>query len=200
MSTLCLDIPTINFLRLRTLGKRMDPERIIRGNKTPIKKFNIDNPANLFMEILNKEEELKENQLQLVLWQRDETNKSYTEKREAIFEFTQFAASDQLYNLCRKEYDIDGKEFKIAKYAKNYYTWEEIKERDGKGNPVNLRKGPFNLRDGDWIGISYDLTDDFMTEEDKRMAEVVKIAQSVNVGTGKRKRQEEKLLIIHTDF
>jgi hypothetical protein len=177
----------------------MDPERILRGNKTPIKKFNIDNPASLFIEILDKEEELKENQIQIVLWQRDGEKRTYNDRKEAIFEFQQFAGSDQLYNLCRREFGID-KEFKIAKYSKNYYTWEEIKERDGKGNPVNLRKGPYNLRDGDWIGICYDMSDDFMTEEDKNMAEVVKISQSSSGGTGKRKRQEEKLLIIHTDF
>jgi hypothetical protein len=183
-------------LRLRSLGKRMDPERIIRGNKTPIKKFNIDNPGSLSIEILDHEEELKENQLQLILWQRD--GATYGDGKEVIFEFTQFAASDQLFKLCRDKLQLSG-DFRIAKYAKQYYTFEEIKEKDNKGNPTNLRKGPYNLKDGDWIGITFDSSDDFMTEEDSRMAEVVKTTSTTTTGKTKR-RQSGKLLRIITDF
>jgi hypothetical protein len=174
----------------------MDPERIFRGNKTPIKKFNIYNPANIFLEILNTEEDLKENHILLIFLQRDFNNKSYRDAKEIIFEFTQFAGSDQLFKLCREVFKLSG-DFRIAKYARHYYTWEEIKEKDSKNNPINLRKGPYNLKDGDWIGISFDPNDDFMTIEDSRMAEVVKTSTT----KGPRKRRlSGKLLRIVTDF
>jgi hypothetical protein len=195
IDNLGLNLANVSQLRVRSLGKRMDPERIIRGNKTPIKKFNIDNPANLIIEILDKEEELKENQIQLVIWQRDA--KTYKNGKEMIFEFSQFAGSDQLYKQIRDEFGITS-EFKIAKYAKQYYTWEEIKERDIKNNAINLRKGPYNLKDGDWIGVSCEDGDDFMTEEDSKMANVVKL--SVGPTCTRKRRASGKLLRIVTDF
>jgi hypothetical protein len=40
--------------------------------------------------------------------------------------------------------------------------------------PINLRKSPYSLKDGDWIGVRNDNEegndkDDFQTEEDKKV-------------------------------
>jgi hypothetical protein len=161
-------------LRVRVLGKKLDPERILRGDSTVIKKFGIDNPGNLLVEILPEEEnlELKENQLQLYLFHRNTENKIYYDKTSVIFEFANnFASSDQLYELIRKKTECQ--EILLAKYSKYYYTWEEIPEMEENG-PVNLRKGPFNIRDGDWIGWAEtskhdQWKDDWQTVEDKRV-------------------------------
>lgn len=115
-----LNVPNPNFIRIRCLGKKLDPERIIRGENTPIKKSNIDNPANLFIEILENEEILLENQIQLYLFLRNVEKNTYVNKKSVIFTFGNMASSDQLYELCKKEYEL--RNISIAKNAKFFYV------------------------------------------------------------------------------
>jgi hypothetical protein len=157
-----------NKLRLRVVGKKLDPERILKGDDFPLKKLNIDNPSNILMEVLENEEDLKENEIQLYTWIRNVKDKSYYDKKSIIFQFNNnLASSDQLYAKCLV---VSGfKNISIAKYVKFNYTWELIPEMEESG-PINLRKA-FNLRDGDWIGIrnedeELDFVDDFQTPED----------------------------------
>jgi hypothetical protein len=156
----------IEDIRLRILGKKFDAERILRGDSTIVKKFNINNPANLLLEIVPNEN-LKDNQLQLYFLKRDSNNRIYTEKEEKIWEFSSPATSDQLYKFVREEYNLD--RISLLKYSKYYYTWEIIPEKDNKG-PINLRKNPYNIKDGDWIGFKIgDQEDDYQTDEDRRV-------------------------------
>jgi hypothetical protein len=171
ISNLKLDI-TPDRLRVRAIGKRFDPERIIKGDLTTIRKFNIDNPGKLMIETLPDAEHLKDNQIQLYLWNRKVENKSYVGKKSVIFEYlNNLASADQLYELCRHESGFNN--ISIAKYSKGFYEWEFIPEMSEEGS-VNLRKGPYNIKDGDWIGIRNDSEnvegDDFSTFED---AEVI---------------------------
>jgi hypothetical protein len=104
ISKLNLEIPNENFLRIRTIGKKFDAERILKGNETPIKKLNIDNPSNLLIEILPEGENLKDNQIQLYLWKRKVEDKTYYDKTSLIFEFiNNLASSDQLYEVIRNK-------------------------------------------------------------------------------------------------
>ncbi len=153
-------------MRLRLLGRKFDPERILRGESTIVKKFNINNPGNLLIEIIPNEN-LTDNQLQLYFFKRDSSNKTYINKEDKIWEFNTSASSDQLYKFVREQYNSD--RVTLVKYSKYYYTWEVIPEKDNKG-PVNLRKNPYNIKDGDWIGIvEGDEEDDYQTHEDKKV-------------------------------
>jgi hypothetical protein len=166
-----------DFLRLRSINKKFDPERIFRGESITLKKLNFDNPQMILYEILNDQENLKENQIQLYLWKRNLEGKSYTDKQSIIFEFSNnLASSDQLYEIVRK---LTGwRNIKLAKYAKFNYQWDEISEVNENG-PINLRK-VFNLRDGDWIGVRNEedelsKKDDFQTDEDKKVTNYWKL-------------------------
>jgi hypothetical protein len=153
-------------IRLRILGRKFDPERILRGDSTIVKKFNINNPGNLLIEIIPNEI-LKDNQLQLHFFKRDSNRRIYMDKEEKIWEYNTSALSDQLYNFVREFYNLDN--ITLIKYSKYYYTWEIIPEKDNKG-PLNLRKNPYNIKDGDWIGIKEgDQEDDYQTDEDRRV-------------------------------
>jgi len=163
-------ISSADFLRLRVLNKRMDPEKILSGNDTSIKKFNLENRINLMLEVLPKEECLRKNQIQIFLWRRDVKDKSYKDKISVLFEFENTATSDQLYQLCRVSYNL--KHISIAKYSKHNYIWEFIPEMCENG-PINLRK-IHGLKDGDWIGVREEKEnefgeDDFQTMEDRKV-------------------------------
>ena len=120
------------------------------------------------IETLSEEEDLSENQIQLYIFKRDSINRIYTDRKDLIWVYNQFASSDQLYKFAKNIYN-DITDIELIKYNKYYYTWEIIPEMDKKG-PINLRKGPFNIKDGDWIGIKESkIVDDCQTDEDQKV-------------------------------
>ncbi len=161
-------------LRLRTINKKMDAERILKNDLLPIKKLITENPSMIQIEILEKEENLKDNQIQLYLFERNIENKTYEKKTSFVLFSTENnqLLSDNLYDSIRFLYGKN--DISVAKYSKYYYEWEIIPEFDEKG-PVNLKKSNFNLKDGDWIAVRDDsllgdnIKDDFSTEEDKNV-------------------------------
>lgn len=181
-------------IRLRIIGKKFDSERILKQN-FPLKKLNLDNPQNILIEVLDSKEDLKENQIQLYLYTRNKEKKIYENKREFIFEYlNNCATSDQLYSNIRA---ITKDDFSIVKYAKHYYTWELVPEIDENG-VINLRKGPYNLKDGDYIGLvkSDTLEDDYQTEEDKSILNAIKAGKIETTKANAPKRKEGPPLII----
>jgi hypothetical protein len=161
-------------LRLRIINKKQDADKIIKNDLMPIKKLITENPSKILIEFLEKEENLKDNQIQLYLLERNSENKTYRKKLNFIITAAENnqILSDNLYNNVRFLY---GKtEITLAKYSKYYYEWEIIPEFDEKG-PINLKKSNFNLKDGDWIAVRNDSLlennkkDDFSTEEDKKV-------------------------------
>lgn len=161
-------------LRLRIINKKMDAERILKNDLLPIKKLITENPSKIQIEILEKEENLKENQIQFYLFERNIEKKTYEKKTNFILSSTENnqLLSDNLYDNVRIIYGKN--DITVAKYSKYYYEWEIIPEFDEKG-PVNLKKSNFNLKDGDWIAVRDDSLlsgfkkDDFSTEEDKNV-------------------------------
>jgi len=135
----------INKLRLRCISKIMDAGKILRGKETQIKKLNIDNPANILVEILDQNEDLTENQMQIFLLRKDSKTNNYETKNSFLFEYQNLASSDRLYEACRQHFNL--RNIALSKYAKSYYKWEYLPEIDEEG-AVNLRKNPYSLRDG----------------------------------------------------
>jgi len=161
-------------IRLRLINKKMDADKILKNDLIPIKKLITENPSKLLIEILEKENQLKDNQIQLYLFERNPLNKTFVKKINFILNATE---NNQLYsdNLYDNIRILLGKnELTLAKYSKYYYEWEVIPEFDEKG-PINLKKSNFNLKDGDWIAfrddslLSNEKKDDFSTEEDKEV-------------------------------
>lgn len=171
----CEDQKLINLVRLRQVNKKMDGEKILKIDAMPIKKLISENPSKLSVEILEKEESLKDNQIQLYVLTRNSEKKIYEKKINYVFNYGENNQlfSDYLYDNIRIL--LEKNNITIAKYSKYYYEWEIIPEFDEKG-PINLKKSNFNLKDGDWISVKDDSllfpnqkNDDFSTEEDLRV-------------------------------
>ena len=133
-------------IRLRVISKKGEAERILRGNANQIKKLKIDNPCHLLLEILNEEENLKENTIQLYSFERDINKKTYLHKKSFVFEFETTANSVLLYQYMRTLSKMDN--ISIAKHTKSYYNWEDIPEYDNMAAAINLKKSSYNLKDG----------------------------------------------------
>jgi len=161
-------------IRLRTINKKMDADKILKNDQVVIKKLITENPSKILIEILDREENLKDNQTQLYLFERNCENKNYQKKTNFYLTSNENNQlySDNLYNYVRILFGKN--DLTIAKYSKYYYEWEIIPEYDEKG-PINLKKSNFNLKDGDWIAVRDDSLlsnkkkDDFSTEEDKNV-------------------------------
>lgn len=158
-------------IRIRLLNKKMDGDRILK-NENIIKKIITENKAKILIEILEKEENLQENQIQLYVFDRNISKKTYENKRNFIVNVENNKLSSEYFYNSLKEFC--GKEIiTMAKYAKYFYEWEIVPEMGSEG-AFNLQKSNFKIKDGDWICIRNDdevnsEKDDFGTEEDKKV-------------------------------
>ena len=149
----------------------MDMDKILRIDSMPLKKLITENPSKILVEILEKEENLKENQIQIYIFLRNSEKKIYEKKINYILKYNENnqLLSDNLYDNIRIL--LNKNNISIAKYSKYYYEWDFIPEYDQNG-PINLKKSNYSLKDGDWIGVRGDLlekNDDFSTEEDLKV-------------------------------
>jgi len=193
-----------DLLLIRVIGKFYQLERILKNDNYDLKKYNLESPINLFVEILKepifkeiqeqkneietkkaKKTKEKEKETLIILMQKN-TKENFYENKKIFFIQNDpiFFGTKELYDLCRIH--TGWMNVSIAKYNKGNYTYEEIKEYDDNNKSLSLKKGNYALRDSDWIAIiNLDEENNFVTKYDSEQQNEIK----------KRKEELKKLKI-----
>ena len=193
-----------DLLLIRVIGKFYQLERILKNDNYDLKKYNLESPINLFVEILKepifkeiqeqkneietkkaKKTKEKEKETLIILMQKN-TKENFYENKKIFFiqNDPSFFGTKELYDLCRIH--TGWMNISIAKYNKGNYTYEEIKEYDDNNKSLSLKKGNYALRDSDWITIiNLDEENNFVTKYDSEQQNEIK----------KRKEELKKLKI-----
>lgn len=179
-------------IRLRIISTRNEVQTILPNNAS-IKSLNLFSPITLFVEILEEKElQLTNKQIELVLFKRDIINKSYNKISTNVFTFTDALTTSFLYEEIEKMTQC--KNFSLAKYFKADYKWERI-VNDGD----NLKKNQFNLKDGDFIAYrdedeleALKIKDNLQTKEDEKMISYMKIIGNVNENSNNKNSKGKK--------
>ena len=193
-----------DLLLIRVIGKFYQLERILKNDNYDLKKYNLESPINLFVEILKepifkeiqeqkneietkkaKKTKEKEKETLIILMQKN-TKENFYENKKIFFiqNDPSFFGTKELYDLCRIH--TGWMNISIAKYNKGNYTYEEIKEYDDNNKSLSLKKGNYALRDSDWIAIiNLDEENNFVTKYDSEQQNEIK----------KRKEELKKLKI-----
>ena len=216
-----------NLLLVRVIGKYNQLERVLKNDNYDLKKYNLESPINLFVEELkeplfnnnslktenensdkskknkNKKENNKDNELMVILMQRNKKENKYENKKVYFIQNDpSIFGTKELYDLCRIH--SNWMNISVAKYNRGTYDYEEIKEYDENNNSFSLKKGNYFLRDSDWVAIkNLDEDDDFKTEYDieqqkeikKKKEELKKLKLKEKAG----KKNYEKPLRIQLD-
>lgn len=189
-------------LRVRIVSKRMEPQTILRKGQQ-LKKLNLDIPTFFYVEVTDYDEDLKENELSLFLFERKEG--AFHDKRPFVLEFTNPLTTTELYEKIAKH--VNNEDILLAKYQKPFYTWEVI-----PNTGESLKKSQYNLKDGDFIcyrrNDSEARNDNFQSNEDliikallgKLKGDEDEVMANKDSKGKKIKKVKEKALKINLDF
>ena len=194
----------LDLLLIRVIGKYYQLERILKNDNYDLKKYNLESPINLFVEILKeplfkdipeqineiqnkKKSKIKEKEKEtlIILMQKNKKENIYENKKIYFIQNDpNIFGTKELYDLCRIH--SNWMNISIAKYNKGNYDYELIKEYDDKNKSTSLKKGNYILRDSDWIAIiNLDEDVNFVTNYDIEQQNEIK----------KRKEELKKLKI-----
>jgi len=194
----------LDLLLIRVIGKYYQLERILKNDNYDLKKYNLESPINLFVEILKeplfkdipeqineiqnkKKSKIKEKEKEtlIILMQKNKKENIYENKKIYFIQNDpNIFGTKELYDLCRIH--SNWMNISIAKYNKGNYDYELIKEYDDKNKSTSLKKGNYILRDSDWIAIiNLDEDENFVTKYDIEQQNEIK----------KRKEELKKLKI-----
>ena len=194
----------LDLLLIRVIGKYYQLERILKNDNYDLKKYNLESPINLFVEILKeplfkdipeqineiqnkKKSKIKEKEKEtlIILMQKNKKENIYENKKIYFIQNDpNIFGTKELYDLCRIH--SNWMNISIAKYNKGNYDYELIKEYDDKNKSTSLKKGNYILRDSDWIAIiNLDVDENFVTKYDIEQQNEIK----------KRKEELKKLKI-----
>ncbi|XP_022306322.2 ubiquitin carboxyl-terminal hydrolase 40-like [Crassostrea virginica] len=197
-----LGVPTVEFLRIRVIEDGY-LTTVLKGGSQTLRRLRLQSCRKLAVQILPQEEDLSVNHIVLEVCQKIPETKTYGPGQEVIWNTSQGATAHSLKQVIADAFLIPVEHILVAKHFPKKHEWLIIKEQQkksqGKGGKKktpqksNLRQAPFNIQDGDVLGVKnlqYDplCPEDFNTEEDDRGQEELKRAAEDK----KREREEKK--------
>jgi len=176
------EIPSPQFLRLRVLTASLHPTTILREHSQPLNRMKIGSGCALGIEFLPVEEDLGAEQIMLTVRRRLPGERNYGDwAQEVIWDTTQGAAIASLRTIVADTIGEAESSIRMAKHIPDKFDWLIIphsddvfhpekltgggvggakkkrkrKGRNGKpsGSICDLKSSPFNLQDGDVIGV-----------------------------------------------
>lgn len=215
------EIPSPQFLRLRTLTSSLRPITILRQHQQMLSKMKIGNSCALGVEVLPMEEDLGADQIMLTVRRRLPGERHYGDwAQEVIWDTSQGATVASLHSIVADTIGETESAIRMAKHIPDKFEWliiphcddafhpvkgagggvggsKKKRKRKGKndrpGGPVcDLTSSPFNLQDGDVIGVK--VTDEAGGEDSD--------FGSVDDDTGKEKikSQQRDAVAVHEAF
>ncbi|XP_038129228.1 ubiquitin carboxyl-terminal hydrolase 40 isoform X1 [Cyprinodon tularosa] len=170
-------VPVTSFLRVWQMdGGR--PTRILRGQQVTLRKLKLTSGTDLCVQGLLKEEDLGPKQVLLNVKMGVPGERRYYPTEELVWDTSKDSSPRSLRTSLAAHYGLSPDSLLLAKHQPEKHTWEEISnwtqqfsKKKKKKKAESLLGPPFNLRDGDVIGIKNLLIDnnrDFITEEDQQ--------------------------------
>ncbi|CAG2202905.1 USP40 [Mytilus edulis] len=173
-----LSLPTQGFLRV-TMVESGYLSTVLKGTSQTLQKLKVKSCNRVAVQILDEEENLNVNQMVLYIKQRIPNTKEYLPPVEIIWDTSQGPSINSLEKTIADRLFIPQDHLGMAKHFSKRFDWLIIREgpnkSGGKGKKkaqkTNLRHGPYNLQDGDVIGIKnlqleYERKEDYCTIED----------------------------------
>lgn len=171
-----LCVPTTSFLRVWQLeGKRL--ARILRGPQLTLRKLKLTNGIDLCVQQLLKEEDLGPKEMVLNVKMGIPGENQYYPSEELVWDGARDSSPRSLRTCLAAHYGLSPDSLLLAKFQPEKHTWEEISswnqqvsKKKKKKRTESLLGAPYQLKDGDTIGIKNLLIDsnkDFCTVEDK---------------------------------
>ncbi|VDI18321.1 ubiquitin carboxyl-terminal hydrolase 40 [Mytilus galloprovincialis] len=173
-----LSLPTQGFLRV-TMVESGYLSTVLKGTSQTLQKLKVKSCNRVAVQILDEEENLNVNQIVLNIKQRIPNTKEYLPPVEIIWDTSQGPSINSLEKTIADRLFIPQDHLGMAKHFSKRFDWLIIREgpnkSGGKGKKkaqkTNLRHGPYNLQDGDVIGIKnlqleYERKEDYCTIED----------------------------------
>uniref|UniRef100_A0A671T6Y0 Ubiquitin carboxyl-terminal hydrolase 40-like n=1 Tax=Sinocyclocheilus anshuiensis TaxID=1608454 RepID=A0A671T6Y0_9TELE len=169
-------VPSPAFLRVWLLEcKKL--ARILRGNQQTLRKLKLGNGADVCVERLMKEEELRLKDLLLRVQMGVPGEKAYYPSEEFLWDTGRDSTSRGLYAALASQYGLTPDSLLLAKHLPDKHTWmpisswtQQVSKRKKKRKAESLQAAPFYLKDGDIIGVKNLLIDnnkEFTTLEDE---------------------------------
>ncbi|CAN9502416.1 unnamed protein product [Ophioblennius macclurei] len=168
-------LPTMSFMRVWQLeGSRL--ARILRGQQATLRKLKLTSGADVCIQQLLKEEDLRPKEVLLNIKMGVPGEKSFYPAEEIIWDASHDSSPRSLRTCLAAHYGLSPDSLLLAKHQPDKYTWDEISnwtqqvsKKKKKKKAESLLGAPFHLKDGDMIGIKNLLVDnnrDFITQED----------------------------------
>ncbi|XP_028294265.1 ubiquitin carboxyl-terminal hydrolase 40 isoform X2 [Gouania willdenowi] len=178
-----VSVPTTNFLRVWQLeGCRL--VRILRGQQATLRKLKLIRGADLCVQQLLKEEDLKSKEVLLQIRMGVPGESSYFPPEELVWDASCDSSSRSLRACLAAHYDVSPDSLLLAKHQPDKHNWDEISnwtqqvsKKKKKKKAESLFGAPFHLKDGDTIGIKNLLVDnnkEFITLEDKQAQQTLR--------------------------
>ncbi|CAC5397446.1 USP40 [Mytilus coruscus] len=201
-----LSLPTHGFLRV-TIVESGYLSTVLKGTSQTLQKLKVKSCNKLAVQILNEEENLNVNQMVLYIKQRIPNTREYLPSVEIIWDTSQGPTINSLQKTIADRLFIPPEHLGMAKHFSKRFDWLIIREcpnkSGGKGKKkvqkTNLRHGPYNLQDGDIIGIKnlqleFERKEDYCTiEDDKGKIELQKQAEEKKKQREERKKYQDAL-------
>ncbi|CAD8211707.1 unnamed protein product [Paramecium octaurelia] len=227
ISTFGLNID-IDHLRVRDINKNRFFGQVFRKLELPLQKCQFST-NDIVYQVLNQPEYLKDDEMLLLIKERDPINKVYIKQQEFVFKVSKTPTLSELKEQIQKFVGIEeGAELQLAKFLIQEFQWLHIdpsalqKQAQGKnkgqgkqgkqgnqnnkqvqkqqqGPCDNLKKSPFNLGEGDFIGYRFGNhpKDDFQTKEDNELRErMIAARKNKHNALGPFRRQQEQGFIV----
>ena len=176
------EIPSVQFLRLRSLTSTLRPAAILRQHCQTLSKMKIVTGCALGVEVLPMEEDLGADQIMLTVCRRLPGERSYGDwAQEVVWDTTQGATIASLRSVVADTIGEMELSIRMAKHIPDKFDWliiphtddvfhlekgagggvggaKKKRKRKGKngkpgGSVCDLLSSPFNLQDGDVIGV-----------------------------------------------
>lgn len=185
-------IPTPSFVRLQEIVDN-HATRVLRGGNRTLRQLKLTSSTQLSVCVLQNEEDLSASAVLLRLKKRVPGERSYYGEQEVIFEPSGGASPESLRYFLGRVWDIPLERLNVAKYLRGKYEWLVIKDtgvtqrqnkKKGGKKKINLRQSPFNLQDGDVIGVKDCQSDSEDRDDFSTLAD--------DEGKEKLKREEEE--------
>ncbi|XP_053219842.1 ubiquitin carboxyl-terminal hydrolase 40 isoform X2 [Podarcis raffonei] len=159
-------IPLPEFLRVWTMENKC-PCRLLRNNKQQLHKFKLGNRVEICIEPLHKEENLGPKDLLLRVQMGIPGERDYYHPVDLVWDISKECTACALRQRIASYYSLPAEQIEIAKYSPEKFEWipicswtQQVSKRKKKKKGDSLQLSPYNLKDGDIIGVKNLLLDD----------------------------------------
>jgi len=138
------DIPTSK-IRVREMRKDMFFGKILRNDKKLLKKFDLKTNSSLVVQLLEKVENLDENEIVLLLRKRNVSTRTYDDFEEFIFPSSKEPTISELKKgvIAFKALSMAEEGIELAKYYPHEFAWKHIHRKyieEARKNKKNKNK------------------------------------------------------------